>query len=81
MPKASARIENWRVQRYGGARFLVGHIVGHPRQDEFKMAYQATSPIVKMDLAAGWAETLNTIYDLGEPMDGQEKVERATADA
>lgn len=60
--KPTAHIENW-FQR--GDR-LIGTITKHERQNEFKGNTQITSPIVKMDEAAGICETRNTLYTLGK---------------
>jgi len=57
MPKPTAKI---RVKRDYGHR-LVGEIMDHPRQSEFKAQYQATSLVVARH-PDGTIETENTIY-------------------
>lgn len=72
--KQRARIENWRVVPTLTAekRYLVGQVQDHPRQDEFHAPYQMTSQLVYLDLNRGEAETLNTIYILGDAMPSEE---------
>ena len=57
--KPVARIENW-TECYG---CLIGHIISHPRQNEFERPLQMTTKIV--DRGEGWVETENTRYILG----------------
>lgn len=62
--KPRARIDDWVCAN--GGQFLIGRVSGHPRQAEFKNEWQATSSVIALDREARTAETLNTIYELGE---------------
>lgn len=68
-PKPTARIEDWRFVRTQEGRHLLGRIVDHPRQGEFRKPLQVTSRIVAVDKKRGTAETRNTLYRLGAPHD------------
>lgn len=64
MSKQTARIDKWVKTPNGSA--LVGMVSCHPRQDEFEAKLQITSPLVKFNEKEGVAETMNTIYTLGD---------------
>ena len=64
MDKPRARLENWFT--YGDS--LVGQILDHPRQADFKAPFQRTSALVRFEPENGIAETLNTIYTLGQEL-------------
>ncbi len=64
--KPTAFIEGWSIIGVGALRHLMGRVSQHQRQDEFHAPYQRTSTLVKLDLDKNTAETLNTIYQLGE---------------
>lgn len=61
--KQRARIDKW----WKSGDVLVGMVSGHPRQSEFLMDFQRTSRLVRFEPEKNEAETLNTIYELGEP--------------
>ena len=61
--KPEATIENWS---YDGFR-LFGTVSKHNRQSDFLTKYQATSPVIELNLEDGYAETQNTFYILGAP--------------
>ncbi len=60
MSKPIAYINNWW---YNG-RQLLGTISHHPRQNEFLLNIQQTSPVISIDEANKTAETENTVYHL-----------------
>ena len=62
--KQKARLERWYVSTHPQENILYGQVYGHPR---FRDGHHIhTSQIVKLDVAAGTCETLNTHYTLGE---------------
>jgi hypothetical protein len=63
--KQTARIDHWVVIEMATESRLHGLVSGHPRQHAFPSGMVYTSPIVKLDEAAGVCETNNTIYTLG----------------
>ncbi len=66
MNKPTAEIERWSVM----AGCLMGHIVNHNRQIEFKKDMQLTSPLLhpRRKMKEGdTVETENTLYELGKP--------------
>lgn len=74
MQKPLVRIENWAVvqsvlspsyEELRAGRHLTGNILGHPSVRNTKFIY--TSRIV--NVYSGVVETLNTVYELGEPSD------------
>lgn len=66
--KPKAFIHSWR--KVVGPR-LLGYISQHPRQDSFSILYpQVTSRVLWMD--DKHAETLNTMYVLGDPLPADE---------
>lgn len=60
--KQTARIDDWSV--FGDS--LIGHVSSHPNQNNFNNLYQRTSQIIHLDRERKIAETLNTIYTLGD---------------
>lgn len=70
MTKPRARIENWYVIPGPGETpwALVGEVRDHPNQDQFQSTQQVTSRVVKFCPEQGYAETQNTIYDLGKSL-------------
>lgn len=63
--KPQAELHDWWYSDLYGHRFLMGKIRNHDRQKEFVAEYQITSPLVKLDMIAGLAESQNTVYILG----------------
>jgi hypothetical protein len=76
MPKPRVTIENWGVvqnvisqgfgELYPGNR-LTGYVLGHTYLPNTKRIF--TSPILRIDSSQGVVETLNTMYQLGQPSD------------
>ena len=48
---------------------LYGHILCHYNQASFHTTVQQTSQLVRSNIDAGWAESMNTFYVLGEQAD------------
>jgi hypothetical protein len=71
--KAHAHLDSWVFTLVAGHPVLFGTVKGHPGHQEG--AHVRTSKIVKVDLQAGTAETLNTIYTLGESLADQAEVQ------
>jgi hypothetical protein len=66
MEKQTARLEKWDVYKtISGREGFYGRVFGHPRFPDG--TFITTSTVVKLDMNTGIAETLNTIYTLGEP--------------
>ncbi len=71
--KHSGRIENWQVYHYGnGNSCVVGRLHARDDEDRYAQGFHEgyigpvrTSLIVK--ISATMVETMNSIYDLGEP--------------
>lgn len=61
--KQTARIERW----VNHGQCLTGVVLDHPNQETFSGGIQVTSRLLWIDEAARMAETVNTIYTLGEP--------------
>lgn len=65
--KPRVKIENWQViPSPRGGYVLLGDVIDHP---ELGSIYIRTSLLVRIDFARSEAETLNTIYELGEPLE------------
>lgn len=65
--KNTARIDDWQVVPiYPEGEALIGKITEHTRQYLFTKERQITSKLVRLDETEKIAETLNTIYTLGE---------------
>ncbi len=65
MSKPTARIENWF--KFGDG--LIGHVIDHPRQDDFEAPSQLTSKIIAAPdgfKKGATVETENTFYVLGD---------------
>lgn len=62
--KIQVTIEDWEVVNYFGCERLAGKCFGHPKFPQGHDIF--TSQIVKMDVEAGWVETMNTVYKLGK---------------
>lgn len=58
----AAVLENWFFTRSLGSTGLCGEASGHP---VLKPGLTITSPIISIDIEAGWARTFNTLYRLG----------------
>jgi hypothetical protein len=56
-------LDDWYVVTHGDVAVLFGQVSGHPTL----RGYITTSRVTAMDADAGWAETLNRIYRLGQP--------------
>ncbi len=69
-PKPQVRIEGWKIieSPLGGYKLWGERVFGHPfiREDEGSIT---TSLLVRIDFASCTAETLNTAYILGEPLE------------
>ncbi len=76
MRKPLVTLENWAVVQKGldlsykellpGKR-LLGNVFGHTSLPDTKLVY--TSTILSVDMDERIVETLNTVYQLGEPSD------------
>jgi hypothetical protein len=73
MQKPVVKIENWGVvqsilsqgfEELRSGNRLLGYVTGHASLPNTKLV--CTSPIVRVDLSQGLAETRNTVYQLGE---------------
>lgn len=64
-----ARLENWilcgRVVDYALHPVVQGKVYGHPRFEDGTEV--TTSYVVDHDIKAGWVQSANTLYTLGEP--------------
>lgn len=64
-----ARLENWslrgRIADYKLVPVLCGKVYGHPSFEDGTEV--TTSYIVDEDIKAGWVQSANTLYTLGEP--------------
>ena len=70
MEKPQAHLEQWRVIRVAeGTRHLVGIVHGHKRLREG--ARIVSSAIVTLADTRAWAETENTLYQLGAAAEGE----------
>ena len=54
-------LNNWRLI----GTSLYGHVTGHPRLGDRPNV--RTSVVLDLEIEAGWARTLNTLYRLGRP--------------
>lgn len=70
--KQRASLNHWCFHILNGeALVLIGEVRGHPRLPDG--AFIHTSRVVRLDVEAATAETLNTFYSLGEKLtDNQE---------
>ncbi len=66
MTKQTAFIKDWFLEKFPDGYRLIGNIQGHSRQKEFLSKQQVTSNVVRIDFINKTAETLNTVYTLGE---------------
>lgn len=71
MNKPKARLENWYV---GYDDCLYGNVYGHERLPDGEMV--RTSRVVTFDAETKKAETKNTHYQLGEPMNLKKETEQ-----
>lgn len=64
--KKIAKIDNWEITKHPLYLdyILIGKIVDHENQSNFKSNIQATSPLLNIDLVNKTAETQNTLYIL-----------------
>jgi hypothetical protein len=60
-------IGNWIAVSRGGELALVGVVAGHPRLRGLRRI--VTSPLVAIDIDAGWARTEGRFYRLGPQYD------------
>ena len=74
--KTIVRLENWSMHVLEHdpwtppeliPRVLYGDVYGHPKEALPDGHEIRTSRVLHLDLDNGWAETLNTIYMLGDP--------------
>ena len=66
MEKNTARIDNW----FKVGNCLWGNVTEHSLREFNPDSLQRTSKLVRIDIAAGVAETLNTHYTLGNKAEG-----------
>lgn len=59
------RLENWSAQKFGETLLVWGEIFDDEK-GRFPDGYKIRTSQV-LDLSPGWATTMNTLYELGEP--------------
>lgn len=64
--KQTAKIKNWRIEKYGPLHYLSGKVTDHPRQNEFQTDVQLTTELLSIDFVNNIAVTRNTVYSLHE---------------
>ncbi len=62
--KQTATIKKWLIEKYSYGWILTGNVYGHPRITDG--TWVRTSLLMIVNFTTGTAETMNTVYSLGE---------------